>query len=363
MIVNSFRDEGLWPVARASLLAEQFRALASKEVVRWTWAPTPATIALNYFAHGLDDVLENRPEWHYVPCDDQIDWSSIDILILTGHGSDMSTRIMEYKLRNPRMLVAVWLWDNHLAHINNLRTVMASDIYFPSHHYDSAYLQNFASPSGMHVPLCCAQWTESEARGLLSELKGLERSDRLLLNYVDYKFSWRSELLAKLRAELPQAQALLMPATDRGRYFQKSSKERLAEWLSHKCTLILPVQQDLSTRIYDALLAGQVIIVPTMVADFDAVFPADVQAALGVVRVDDLELHTISKAVDKAVATFDAMGEAGVQVRSDYVLNGGMMGHRLLSMLNAIRTAGQGTVTIRMTEGEGMPLALRFVRA
>ena len=99
-----------------------------------------------------------------------------------------------------------------------------------------------------------------------------------------------------------------------------------------------------------------------MVADFDEVIPADLQQALGVVRIDDFELSTVRAAVDQAVTTFDAMGAEGVRFRSEYVLNGHMMGHRLLSMLSAIRTAAEGHLTVRLTEGEGMPLGQRFVK-
>mgnify|MGYP003344261645 CR=1 FL=1 len=48
MIVNSFRDEGLWPVARASLLAEQFTATqALRHGLTW-YFNRPPVVDLEY---------------------------------------------------------------------------------------------------------------------------------------------------------------------------------------------------------------------------------------------------------------------------------------------------------------------------
>lgn len=363
MIVNAYTDPGLWPVQRADQLSARFHELGQKDVIRWTWAPAPATVTLNYFASGPDELLASLEGFEYVPHDEVTDWSGVDVLILTAHGADMAVRVMEYRRRHPKMVVLLWLWDNHLAHMNNLKTVMTCDMYFASHAYDSAYLNNLSCPEGMHVPACSAQWTVQEARELLSELSGVARSSQLLLNYVDYKFSWRSELLAKLRAELDQADSLLMPSHDRGRYFGKSSKERLAEWVGHKATLILPVQRDLSTRVFDALLAGLVVIAPRMIADFDVVFPPEMQERLGMVRIDDFEMPTIRAAIEQANANFDRLGEEGVKARSDFILEGHMLSHRMHAMLRALRMACAGRLAVRLTGSEHLPLGLRFVTA
>jgi len=362
-VVNSYRHDGLWTTQRGNELTERLQAVARQDKIRWTWEPTAATVMLNYFAGDTDEGLLADPGLVHVPVNEVRDWDGIDVLILTAHGGDMAERILNFRARNPRMLVMLWMWDNHLAQVNNLKSVLACDLYFPSHWSEATYLQNMVTPLGMHVPLCSAQWTSQEARALMAALAGQPRSDALLLNYVDYKFAWRTEVLARLRAELPSVSALLMPAEDRGRYFLKTGAERMAEWAAYKCTLILPVTRDLSTRFFDAMLAGLVPIVPRSIADFDQVVLPDEQARLGIVRVDDLETATVQRALEEAVARFDAMGDAGVAERSAWVIDGHLMHHRLHAMLHSVRAAGAPARAVRLTAGEGHPLAMRFVQA
>lgn len=362
-VVQSYRSEGLWTTQRAASLTERLQALAARPALRWTWEPAPATMLLNYFAGETDEALLDVAGFQYVRATEDLDWSGIDVLILTAHGGDMAERVMNYRIRNPEMLIVLWLWDNHLAQVNNLKSVLAADLYFPSHWSEAGYLQNMVTPIGMHVPACSAQWTSQEARTLLALQAGRPRSNALLLNYVEYAFSWRTEVLARLRAELPAVSALLMPSHDRARYFAKGSEERMAEWTAYKCTLILPVTQDLSTRLFDALLAGLVPIVPRSVADFDQVVSPAEQARLGVVRVDDVETATVARAVEQAVAVFDAQGESGVAARSQFVLQAHMLHHRMTAMLQAVRAAGAPQRAVRLTAGEGHPLAMRFVQA
>ena len=270
--VNIHLDQRLLPVQRATQLTRSLHHLRSKETIRWTWATTMKT-PLPYFAPGEAESGKPADAFAFVPHDRVSNWEEIDVLILIAHGSDVSSRVFEYRNRNPNLLVLIWLWDNHVAQINNLRTVMAGDIYFPSHAYASGYLPNLLAPFGSHVPLCVAQWDPSEAALFLADSSGIPRSNQLLLNYVDYKFSWRTTLLEQIRNHLPEANNLLMPPEDRGRYFKKTKRERYFEWAEHKCTLILPVDQDLSTRVFDALVAGLVLVVPRSIPDFDRIIP------------------------------------------------------------------------------------------
>src|SRR3954471_17274708 len=53
---------------------------------------------------------------------------------------------------------------------------------------------------------------------------------------VDYAFTPRTLLLRDFKQEMPEADVLLMTATDRTRYFGKSRSERFKEWLEHKST-------------------------------------------------------------------------------------------------------------------------------
>ena len=266
-----------WHEARTEHLRRQVSALAARDRIRFTFLPSSETDFIRYFPEDLDldfrDLLAQGFE--FVPRSSGL--AGVDLAVITAHGSDIATTI--WKLREeagPEMLIAVWLWDNHLLQLNNLRTAIAADFVFPSHNYLSAYLINPASVAATHVPACACQWTREEASRNFAKAVGRVRSDKLLVNYVDYAFSWRSELLQKLKAQLAQADVLLMDPDDRSRYFAKTGSERMEEWLGYKSTLILPVANDLSTRVFDALLAGQVLVVSPRISDFDEVFPPQV---------------------------------------------------------------------------------------
>jgi hypothetical protein len=239
-------------------------------------------------------------------------------------------------------LIGVWLWDNHQAREANHRTVLAADFIFPSHDYAVGYLINPASVMAAHVPLCCGLWGVGEAAGYFQQLQGVARSDKLLVNYVDYNFSWRSALLRTLKNEMPEAQVLLMPPRDRSRFFGKSKLDRFREWMEYKATLILPVERDLSTRVFDALLAGQVLVVPPMIADFDKVIPPDVQSKLGIIRLADCELPTIREGSTRAIRMFDEKGMEGVIARHRHALENHMLVHRTRAMLDLLRQIGSG---------------------
>lgn len=137
-----------------------------------------------------------------------------------------------------------------------------------------------------------------------------------------------------------------MPPNDRSRYFGHTRRDRFRDWLGSKATLILPIDQDLSTRVFDALLAGLVLVIPPMIADFDRVIPPGEQSDLGVIRIADCEIATIREAAGQAERLFDSLGEKGVMRRHEYVLQNHLLRHRIGSILHALRFLAQGEATI-----------------
>ena len=353
----------VWPEERATALMEKFAAIDAKPVARWTWLPSIETNFIRYFSESQGEDFQRFPGLEYVEYQPDMDLSEVDIALRFAHGGDLSGEIFRLKQRFPHLIVATWMWDNHTAYANNLKTAMAADINFPSHNYVASYLINPSAPVGAHVPLCCAQWTLREASEAARAGFDNTRSDKMLVNYVDYPWSWRSGVLRNLKENLPEAETLLMPPGDRTRYFSMSRPERLKEWLDYKSTLILPVDRDLSTRIFDALLAGMVVVVPTMIADFDAVIPADEQKRLGVVRVNDFELPTLREAALTAARTFDEMGSAGVKARYQYVIEGHMMAHRFNLILRTVRSIGTPRPRVQFNMGPNGPVGLLWAPA
>ena len=328
---------------RAADLTNRLRLLQGRTQLAVSFVPSHETNFIGYFSNNLNSELASAlgPKYAYLPPErgDQA-----DIVILTAHGSDLSTRLWQLreKIRKDAV-IAIWLWDNHLRHFQNYRTALAADFVFPSHAYMAGYLFNPLSVIGGHVPACSAQWTCDEVRNILDMNPVQSRKHKALANYVDYPLSWRSGVLRELKERVPEAEVLLMPPDDRSRYFSKTSEQRFHEWLQYKATIILPVEKDLSTRVFDALLAGQVPIVPTLVEDFDLVIPPQMQMELGIVRVKEVNVDALRSSISAALAAFDRMGEMGVRQRQEYVLNNHMLPNRIDSMLGNILDMAQKT--------------------
>lgn len=330
-------DSPIWPEARAAELARLLSDLRQKSTLRFSFVPSHETSFLRYFPENLTADFSQLATHGFVYQPPSQGIADCDVLIATSHSSDNSEFLWSLRRAAPKALVTVWLWDNHIGGMRNLKTALACDLLFASHLYVTEYLVNPLSLLASHVPACAAQWTIQEARSVYQAHEGRARRDKLLVNYVDYDLSWRSELFKRVKNEIAQAEVLLMPVGDRSRYFGKSPAERFSEWLSYKATLIVPVEQDLSTRVFDALLAGQVIVVPTMIKDFDAVISPEAQRGLGIIKLPDFKMKTIRDAAAQAIAIWTFTGEAGARARHDYVLNNHMLVHRIGRILQTLR--------------------------
>jgi hypothetical protein len=338
----------MWPDDRAAFLSRRLRELGAAERVRFTFIPSTENRFIDYFPAelGVDlAALAARGLDYVSPAGELVD---LDLVLVTAHGGDLGAPLFSARRSWPeRTLLGAWFWDNHLAPFDNLRTALAVDVAFPSHRYCADRLLNPASVLGMHVPACSAQWTRAEAAAIVEERAAAPRSDRLLVNYVDYPFSWRGAVLHRLRDEAPECEVLLMDPGDRSRYFGRSRPARLEEWLGHKASLLLPIDADLSTRAFDALLAGQVLVVPrARVADLDAVIPPATQAALGVVLLPDLEVATVREGAREAARRFDAAGPAGVLERHRFALQNHLLVHRVAAMILGLTLAARAGVGV-----------------
>jgi hypothetical protein len=146
-----------------------------------------------------------------------------------------------------------------------------------------------------------------------------------------------------------------MPRDDRSRYFGQSAMGRFAEWSRYKATIIVPVRDDLSTRVFDALLAGLIPIVPRSIRDLDRVIPPGDQSRLGLVTVESLDLGVVQPAVAEALRRFDAMGVDGILARQDHVLDNHMLVNRVTEILYHVWQLGTGERKIDFRSGDQGP--------
>lgn len=312
--------------------------------------PKVGNAVLDYFSSDLArDIRTSAPaSFAYVPFTGDESFKTADLLILTAHGHPPgeASRILERsKELNPDMLAATWFWDNHLAHLDNLRAALFTDFWAESHAYASEYLLNPVSVNVQHLPSCSAQWSTAQLASFQLG-RAAARDPRCLVNYVDYGFSARSEVIARIAREVPEAHCLVMRPEDRSRYFSKTAANRFAEWRAFATTIILPVDRDLSTRVFDALLAGLVLVVPEDIPDFDAVIPRPEQERLSIVRTTSLDTHSLRRALSEASTRFFAAGDTGVAYRHAYARDNHLFHHRVKDILGRLAMIGSGRLRI-----------------
>ncbi|OYY61972.1 MAG: hypothetical protein B7Y51_09230 [Burkholderiales bacterium 28-67-8] len=342
-------------IAERAERATQWARQLTRRPSNFVFVPSHENQGLNYFQPEFEQELAQLKVGSF-SCRSADDTRPVDLLICTAHGSDLAPQLWSaHHQLGPQCMVATWFWDNHLAHMANLRTALASDFVFASHAYAAGGLLNPVAPYGSHVAACSAQWTREQAMAGFEAAAHQPRSNRLLVNYVAYPSAGRTPLLQALNAaNAPELDVLLMQPDDRTRYFSLSPSERFAEWAQHKAALILPIDRDLSTRLFDALLCGQVpVLVRGSVVDLDQVItPAD-QHALGFVQIDSADVQSIRDGAVLAARRWDEQGLAGARRRHEYVLGAHMLISRIELILKCLWALGTGEATVAHVPGAG----------
>ncbi len=341
----------IWPEHREALLRAQFRRLSGKECVTYAFKPSDETAVIRYFPdstyNGETEIGGRR--FIQVTLTETV---KSDIVIVTAHGQNLERELWELRSAlEPDGIVVVWLWDNHLAHFSNFKTVLSADVVFFSHGLDQSYLFSPCSAVTAHVPACCAQWTKAEVDEHFAEFGLLPRKSRLLVNYVDYSFAMRGEIIRRVEKEIDNADVFFMPSGDRARYFKKTSREKFGEWSSYKSTIILPITNDLSTRFFDAMLTGLVPIVADCIQDLDKIIPVSMQRELGIVKLLTFDTESIREAVVDAIRLFDELGNEGMIRRHQFIRQHHMLNNRIDQMLDILSRLVDGRVQVEFGDG------------
>jgi hypothetical protein len=287
--------------------------------------------------------LKLEDSYHY-PC----------VYIITAHGSDISSLIWDLRaIAHQKSVFCLWHFDNHVAYFDNYKAAISCDFNFISHNAGvPGYLTNSASCVVAHIPLCCVQFGINEIKEYALNASKKERISKGLFNYITYENAPRTSLIRQLSQELGDlGEFKLMPSEDRSRYWSMSREERVCEWGDYKCSVIIPLVEDLSTRVFDALATGQIPIIPESVLDLDSAIPIDTQRSLGIVKIKDLSTENVTDGIKKAINNFDQAGPSGVIDRIEYFLNNATAGHRLALILNSIESIGSDNEKIIFGRG------------
>jgi hypothetical protein len=261
-----------------------------------------------------------------------------DIAILCCHVQTEETALLEMRKRGLAKLYCAWFWDNHHDPLSNLRTSMLADLLFPAHWHYRHYLNHPLALPGGFVPTYARQWSPGAIaahypRGLPSE-----RLDGLFGGYGHYVWAKnRNQLIQSVQAICPDHALMLV---DVAGYFAIPSTERLRMWAERKVHLIAPINRDISSRIFEALMTGQIPLVPDDLPDFDRVVPRESQAALPILRYRYGDALSAKSAWEKGVELFDQAGAAGVRQRFEYARARHSLTSRLIDFADFIRRPG-----------------------
>ena len=223
---------------------------------------------------------------------------------------DLAT-IERIRKANPKLIIIGWFWDNHHHFEANFEVVTQLDAFFVGHSLHADYLKFSQTPYLGHLPLCMTQFPQN---AVPAPLPVEQRSDLLHSGHVYYPFAReRQGVLEWLRDEsgLDQAMMRFMHDGKYGDFTTMTVEERFLDWSLCKVSLQVPLNNDLSQRMFDCLLAGTIPLVPIQCKDYWALFSKKEIKDLGLVEYDINAPVSIIAAFNEAVSIFDKLGDRG----------------------------------------------------
>ena len=222
-----------------------------------------------------------------------------------------------------------------------MRAAMLVDVSFCAHGFAADYILNELGQFGGLVPLCPVFWSNSVANRLINESSGQPRRDELYGGYNSYPgLDERDAFIAACKEAVPSNAIVIHRGGDGWEghpYYSLTEDDRLRQRLNYKVSLCISFGRNMTIRMFDSLLSGQIPIVVGDIYDLDGVIPPSLQAELPLIRVRTLDPLAVRDAYTVALERFDAEGQAGVRRRSDYVLNNHMLRNRIIQMVDAVR--------------------------
>jgi hypothetical protein len=257
---------------------------------------TARPIAARHYHHLPADFLDSPPQ--------QIPPNSVFLLL----NNDIAPRLAQYLAyvqAHPEALFVAWDWDSQ--HWIQMSAILAmnSDFYVPGTSENVSLLAQFSPHILGPVFVGVHQWTRrflAEQMPLLLE----PRLDTPLGQHARYpQYPRRNRAIATVSPTYPTV------GFADNTYKQRSELDNLAEWARHKTHWIMPVMAGVPIRVFNALAAGGIPILPSFYRNLPEI------AVLGdtplYYEVGDLiEARRINEA---AVARFDAAGESGLLAR------------------------------------------------
>ncbi|HSS12538.1 MAG TPA: hypothetical protein VLL04_01505 [Rhizomicrobium sp.] len=235
-------------------------------------------------------------------------------------------------------LYGVWFWDNHHHQGVNLRVATLADVIFVSHWHERRYLNLPTVLAGVHIPAYSNQWSAGAIARYYPAGLPAERRDDLFGGFGRYAWAVeRNRFIEAVSAACPEHH-LTLGKIDA--YFSVSAAERLQTWVEHKVQLVVPINRDISTRVFEALMTGQIPLLPDDLPDLDSVIEPQIQAALPVLRYKAGDVEAAIAGWRQGLALFDRDGEAGVRRRYEFARDRHSLAARLGDFAGFFRHPG-----------------------
>ena len=318
-----------WIGVRRRQLKQSLLALRQKK--NWTvvqpYSPFEGSISKAQIIYADETIFKRLPDFE------------CDIFLGQGNAPDRAKLIYVRETGRAKLL-ASWFWDNHHQCAETSQVASLTDVYFSGHFYKSSYIENYLSINGGFIPMFPVPWTLSEVEETATMALLAPRSDRLYGGYNSYpQFANRDAIIAEVKATIADANIFLTPVgtpLEKHPFNSKTTQQRLLEYMSHKVVFCIPVDQDLTCRMFDALLAGCIPLLVGRPPDLDLVFSRDLQALLPIIVSEDASPSSVRSGYDKCLAQFDLKGVDGVMFRHVYAKDNHMPEHRLKQIIKSI---------------------------
>lgn len=264
-----------------------------------------------------------------------------DLLVANHHPFFQSAAALAALARarqDPDFVSAVQFRDHHHSYRRNLDLAAQVDFVFPGHQYKHEYLRAANMNVMSVVPMCCGQWPDRMMAQLFQQAIEAERSDALYGGYGFYpRYRARTAFIDRIGEEMPGSKVVQWRPGMEGGYLSLSQEDRFRDWLGYKASVVVNTDFCIPNRIFDALAAGQIPIVPHGLSQLEAVIPAEAQRELPVIRYSDFDIGSLRAAHARALDAFAQGGREAMIRRHAYALRFHTFTDRARRMLRELR--------------------------
>lgn len=157
-----------------------------------------------------------------------------------------------------RALIVIHDYDNHHWYQLSILSAIIADIYIPAHISNNAVQARINPNIDITIPCGSIQWSPELLFNNLQQIFNLKRIKQPLgmHNYYE-KFKYRNSIATTLGQKLNSVNLNVE------NFHTRSPIDRLSEWTNHTCHWIIPVNNDLPIRFFDALITGGIPIIPS----------------------------------------------------------------------------------------------------